>query len=134
VRLLIDTNIVLEVLLAQEHADEARALLSASDRVDLFLSDFAVHSIGLLLFRRGLHGVFREFLEDVVQRAGVAVVGLRVGDMEAVINAAQKFRLDFDDAYQYVVAEKYALSIVSFDQDFDRTYRGRKTPAEVIAE
>lgn len=45
-RLLIDTNIVLEVLLAQEHADEARALLSASDGVELFLSDFAVHSIG----------------------------------------------------------------------------------------
>lgn len=67
-----------------------------------------------------------------MQQAGVAVVGLKVGDMEAVINAARRFRLDFDDAYQYVVAEKYDLSIVSFDQDFDRTYRGRKTPAEVV--
>jgi hypothetical protein len=39
--------------------------------------------------------------------------------------------LDFDDAYQYSAAEKYNLTIVSFDSDFDRTPRGRKTPAEI---
>jgi hypothetical protein len=36
---------------------------------------------------------------------------------------AKKFALDFDDAYQYVVAEKYDLQLVSFDADFDRTER-----------
>jgi len=29
-------------------------------------------------------------------------------------------------------AEKHDLIIVSFDKDFDRTTRGRKTPAEII--
>jgi len=46
--------------------------------------------------------------------------------------ATKKFNLDFDDAYQYAVAEKYDLTIVSFDVDFDRTERGRKTPGEVL--
>nr|HID14904.1 PIN domain-containing protein [Anaerolineae bacterium] len=43
------------------------------------------------------------------------------------------FRLDFDDAYQYVAAEEYGLTLVSFDTDFDRTERGRKTPAQVLS-
>jgi len=29
--------------------------------------------------------------------------------------------LDFDDAYQYALAEKHDLIIVSFDSDFDKT-------------
>jgi predicted nucleic acid-binding protein len=44
----------------------------------------------------------------------------------------KQFNLDFDDAYQYVAAEKHDLTIVSFDSDFERTGRGRKTPAEVL--
>jgi predicted nucleic acid-binding protein len=44
-----------------------------------------------------------------------------------------KFNLDFDDAYQYVVAEKRKAVIVSFDGDFDRTEQGKKTPAETLA-
>jgi predicted nucleic acid-binding protein len=35
--------------------------------------------------------------------------------------------LDFDDAYQYVAAEKHSMALVSFDADFDRTDRGRRT-------
>ena len=42
--------------------------------------------------------------------------------------------LDFDDAYQYVAAETHNLTLVSFDADFDRTERGRKTPADVLKE
>lgn len=46
----------------------------------------------------------------------------------------ERFNLDFDDAYQYVAAEKYNLTIVSLDSDFDRTERGRRDPAEVLVE
>ena len=44
-----------------------------------------------------------------------------------------QFDLDFDDAYHYVAAEKYGLTIVSLDRDFDQTERGRKTPDEVLS-
>jgi predicted nucleic acid-binding protein len=43
------------------------------------------------------------------------------------------FDLDFDDAYQYVAAEKSGPVVAGFDGDFDRTERGRKTPAEILA-
>jgi hypothetical protein len=46
---------------------------------------------------------------------------------------AKKFRVDFDDAYQYSVARKYQITLVSFDKDFDRTDITRRTPAEIIA-
>ena len=52
--------------------------------------------------------------------------------MAKVAQVAQTFGLDFDDAYQYIVAEKFDLSLLSFDQDFDRTSRGRKTLEEVM--
>jgi len=40
--------------------------------------------------------------------------------------------LDFDDAYQYAAAEKYILTLVSYDRDFDGTELGRTTPAKVL--
>lgn len=46
----------------------------------------------------------------------------------------KSFTLDFDDAYQYLVSEKHDLEIISFDSDFDRTPKKRKTPAQVLAD
>ena len=133
-KLLLDTNIFLEVILDQERANEARTLLSEIEGHEFFISDYSLHSIGLLLFRRGKHEVFRQCLRDMILGVGVAVIALSAQEMESLIEAAQKFNLDFDDAYQYAVAERYGLTIVSFDSDFDRTERGRKTPKDVLEE
>jgi predicted nucleic acid-binding protein len=68
----------------------------------------------------------------MIIHAGMMVIPLPIEDMGSVIELAQRFKLDFDDAYQCAVAKKYDLLIVSFDTDFDRTDRRRKTPAEII--
>jgi predicted nucleic acid-binding protein len=60
------------------------------------------------------------------------VISLSYEDMGNIIEVSTRFNLDFDDAYQYVIAEKYNLTIISFDSDFDRTELGRKTPKEVL--
>ena len=133
-KLLLDTNIFLEVILDQERANEARTLLSEVEGHEFFISDYSLHSIGLLLFRRGKHEVFRQFIKDMILGVGVAVIALSAQEMESLIEAAQKFNLDFDDAYQYVVAERHGLTIVSFDSDFDRTERGRKVPKSLLEE
>ncbi len=44
----------------------------------------------------------------------------------------KKFNLDFDGAYQYAVAEKHDLKIISFDKDFDGAEKGKLTPKEVL--
>lgn len=131
-KLLIDTNIVLEVILEQDKSEEVRALLSKTEEHEFFISDYALHSIGLLLFRRKQHDVFRQFLHDMLINAGMMVAALPTEDMESVIEASEKFNLDFDDAYQYAVAAKYNYTLVSFDSDFDITERGRKTPTTLL--
>jgi hypothetical protein len=131
-RLLVDTNIFLEILLAQARADEAKELLRRVGLHDFFISDFALHSIGLLLLRQRKPEVLRRFIVDMVVNAGVIQLSLSPLEMDDVITSATSFSLDFDDAYQYAVAQRYSLEIVSFDGDFDRTSRGRILPVALI--
>jgi len=132
VRLLIDTNIFLEVILEQARAEEAQTFLGRNEEHEFFLSDFSLHSVGILLFRRKRHQVFRQFLTDMMAQAGMELLSVPVSDMDAVALVAERFDLDFDDAYQYTVAERRNLTVVSFDSDFDRTDRGRRTPAQIL--
>ena len=53
-------------------------------------------------------------------------------EMSHVVKAVGKYRLDFDDAYQYVSAKRNKLQLISYDKDFDRTDTGRKVPADII--
>ena len=131
-KLLLDTNIFLEIILDQEKAAEAKNLLLQREQHDFFISDYSLHSIGLLLFRKNRHSVFQKFIQDVILNAGIGVLSVTPGEMKNVISAAQKFGLDFDDAYQYTVATSARIEIVSFDNDFTRTDFGRKTPAEIL--
>lgn len=75
-KLLVDTNVFLEILLSDSRSDEAREFLENSNRHELFVSDFALHSIGLLLLRRSLPEVFVQFLEDTIDAIGVKMVSL----------------------------------------------------------
>ena len=130
-KLLLDTNIFLEVLLEQARASDAMALLAKTDAHNFLISDFSLHSIGIILLRRNKSDAFRRFLSDMVIDAGTAVARLNPDEMGTVADHAQTFNLDFDDAYQYSLADKYDLTIVSFDIDFDRTTRGRSQPSTI---
>lgn len=130
-KLLLDTNIFLEVLLEQSRANDAKTLLVKTDAHDFFISDFSLHSIGVILFKRNKADVFRRFLSDMVIGAGAIVGRLKADELAAVADHVVTFNLDFDDAYQYALADKFDLTIVSFDSDFDRTTRGRSQPSSI---
>ena len=83
-KFLLDTNIFVEVILEQERSQEAKDFLSKTDEYDLFMTDFSLHSIGLLLFRKGQHQVFHQFLNDMILKAGIMVLHLGVEDMKDV--------------------------------------------------
>jgi predicted nucleic acid-binding protein len=129
---LLDTNIILEVLLDQDRADEVEQFLQATEPEKLHISEFSLYSFGILLTRRKLQGIFLQMTNDLLVSGGVRILRLGVVDMQAVVAASQQFNLDFDDAYQYVVAQQFGLALVSFDTDFDRTDLGRKTPADLL--
>jgi predicted nucleic acid-binding protein len=129
---LLDANIILESLLEQEKAVESNSLLVMANELDFILTDFSFHAIGLILFQRKKFDKFRRFVSDMLVDAGMTIISLHTEDVERIILTAQRFNLDFDDSYQYTVSEKHDLQIVSFDTDFDKTERGRKTPAQIL--
>ena len=128
---LADTNIFLEGLLSQSKAAEVQSFLQSIDLNTIFMTDFSLHSIGIILFRRKKFALFISFLEDIVVD-GVGILSLDPEDLKILNEPVQKFNLDFDDAYQYVVAEEYDLQLISFDKDFDQTDRERKEPVELL--
>ncbi|TEU16271.1 MAG: PIN domain-containing protein [Anaerolineales bacterium] len=129
---LVDTNIWLERLLDQTRSREVGHFLDHIPSERLFITDFAFHSIGVILSRLNQMEVLLRFVEDAFIDGAVGLIHLEPGDTERLASVIEQFNLDFDDAYQYVAAEKYNLALVSFDSDFDHTERGRKTPAEVL--
>ncbi|HKT11605.1 MAG TPA: PIN domain-containing protein [Terriglobia bacterium] len=129
---LLDTNVWLELLLEQKDAEQVRRLMESAASQQLALTDFSLHSIGVILMRLKKDKVFLDFLSDALEESGVRLLRLDTADLARAPGVCSKFRLDFDDAYQYLAAEKYGMVLVSFDSDFDRTERGRKTPATAI--
>lgn len=122
---LVDTNIFLEILLEQERATEAQSFFDSIDLTTISVANFSIHSIGVRLFRLKRFELFLPFLEDIVGN-GIVIRSLNLEDLKTLDQLIQKFNLDFDDAYQYAVAEKYNLQLISFDKHFDRTERKRK--------
>lgn len=131
---LLDTNIILELLLNQEQADRVAQFFNQAQPVRLHISEFSLYSLGVILLRLKRHEAFVQALEDLLLSGACGLIRLEVQDMARVAEAARAFSLDFDDAYQYVAAKKYNLGLLSFDRDFDRTDRGRKTLEEVLAD
>ena len=130
---LVDTNVWLEPLLQQERAEEAVQFLTQTPTENLFITDFSFYSIGILLTRRNRPNILLDFVQDVFTNGAVALLRLEPQEMPNLVVAINQFNLDFDDAYQYVTAQRNNLVIVSFDNDFNRTPEGRRTPAEIIA-
>lgn len=131
---LLDTNIWLERLLGQEHSEDVGEFLSRIDSDQLFITDFSFHSVCLILTRLSRRQLATDFIQDLFITGGVRLLSMHPEEMGSVISAAHQLSLDFDDAYQYVVAERHNLLLVSFDNDFVHTARGRKTPAEILAQ
>ena len=131
---LVDTNVWLERLLDQERSEEVGRFLDQTPPAQYCLTEFAFYSIGITLIRLAKKDLLLKFARDTISDLTVSLVRLGPEDIGRIVAATERFKLDFDDAYQYVAAEKHDLTLVSFDADFDRTGRGRKTPTEALEE
>lgn len=129
---LIDTNVWLERLLDQEKSKEVGKFFDSIPSERLFITDFTFHSIALVLSKLNNVEALKHFVRDTFVEGAVTLLHLKPEDMEPLILVMRKFNPDFDDAYQYLAAEKNDAIIVSLDADFDQTERGRKTPWEVL--
>lgn len=132
VKYLVDTNVWLERLLDQEKSDIASNFLSLTPINSLFVSDFSIHSIGVILSRLKKYDIFEKFLYDLFVNGQIELLALYSVDLIDVIENIRIHKLDFDDSYQYTVAQKFDLTIVTFDKDFNAKGIKKKTPDEII--
>ena len=113
---LVDTNVFLEILLRGDKKEDCEKFLE-SNIGNLNITDFSLHSIGVILFRYGKEEVFGKFVEDIMPN--IRFLSLPRELYREVINA-RSLNLDFDDTYQYSVAKYYGLKVVTMDRDFER--------------
>jgi len=114
---LLDTNIFLEILLKQDKKEDCKKFLD--DHIgNLNITDFSLHSIGVILFRYGKEEIFQKFIEDVLPNT--RLLALPVERYREVVSVRKSLDLDFDDAYQYNMAKYYGLKVVTMDRDFQK--------------
>jgi predicted nucleic acid-binding protein len=114
---LLDTNIFLEILLKQDKKEDCKKFLD-NHIGNLNITDFSLHSIGVILFRYGKDEIFQKFIEDVLPNT--KLLALPVERYREVVSVRKGLDLDFDDAYQYSMAKYYGLKIVTMDKDFEK--------------
>jgi predicted nucleic acid-binding protein len=115
---LADTNLYLEILLGQEKKETCKKFLYDNAKA-LHISDFSLHSIGVILFKFHKEEVFQNFVLDIMQV--VTLLNLPTYAYKEVVRVKLEHGLDFDDAYQYAIAKHFGLRIVTMDRDFERT-------------
>jgi len=112
---LIDTNIFLEILLSQDKSLTCKDFLNKNIK-DLNISDFSLHSIGVILFRNNSANVFNEFIKDVI--INIRLKHLSKNNYNDIVDIKKYTGLDFDDSYQYCICKEYNLTLVTMDKDF----------------
>ena len=117
-RYLLDTNIFLEILLRQDKSEECKLFLD-KNKGNMCLSDFALHSVGVILFRNKLQNVFDSFLRKFVPN--FYILTLDKNKYSSISSNSIKYNLDFDDAYQLTVSDNFNLTFVTLDLHFKLT-------------
>ena len=112
---LVDTNIFLEILLDQKRSSDCKKFLEKNyDKI--FISDFSLHSIGVILFRYKKKEIFKDFIQDILPE--IKILNLPSKAYDIFIETTELPNFDFDDLYQYSVAKYFDLEIVTLDSDF----------------
>ena len=89
---LVDTNIFLEIFLEQTKEENCRDFLN-NYIGKLNITDFSLHSIGIILFKYNKEDIFQKFIEDIVPN--VKLLSLPMEKYIEVINVKKKFRFRF---------------------------------------
>lgn len=98
---LVDTNIFLEILLGQPNSARCKQFLQ-DNAGQCGLSDFSIHSIGVITFRGRRENCYQAFLQDIFP--SLALLHLDKSSYPTLLNAHATFGLDFDDGYQFALA------------------------------
>lgn len=128
---LVDSNVFLEELLEQEKASTVNLFFESVEPEQVFISDLSLHSICIVLSGLKKYDLFSSFMNDLILNE-TKILSLDSSEILNLRYIMEKLKLDFDDSYQYFVAKKYNLQLISFDKDFDKTDLKRIEPSKIL--
>ncbi|NOZ47572.1 MAG: PIN domain-containing protein [Chlorobi bacterium] len=134
-KFLVDTNIWLERLLDQDKSEIVSKFLDLVPANQIFVSDFTVHSIGVILTiltKLKKLDILDKIVTDLFIHGQVEQITLDTIDIFDIISNIEEFNLDFDDSYQLTVSQKFDLTLITFDKDFNVKGIKKKSPEEII--
>jgi predicted nucleic acid-binding protein len=132
--LLIDTNIFLEVMLAQAKRKACVEFLNSvkTGKQKAAVTHFSLYSIMIILDGRGKLRELDRFLRSLSAYKGLTLYSSSLEDKVDAVEFAADGEFDVDDAIQYSSARKLRVkAIVSLDRDFDNREIPRKDPGEI---
>ena len=112
---LVDTNIFLEILLKQAKSQKCKDFLDKNIS-NFSMTDFSIHSIGVILLKQNEDALFLKFLNDMLPK--VNLISLPKEHYKDIITNRKNKKLDSDDAYQYTVCRYHGFKLTTMDQDF----------------
>ncbi len=129
--LLIDTNIFLEIMLAQTKRKACIEFLNTvkTGKNKAAVTDFTVYSIMIILDGRDKLRELDRFLRSLSAYRGLTLYSTSLEDKVDAVELAASGEFDVDDAVQYASARSLrAKAIVSLDRDFDNHEIPRMDP------
>jgi predicted nucleic acid-binding protein len=80
------------------------------------ISDFTLHSIGVILFKQKEEKLFLKFISDTLSK--IPLISLPKNKYRNITNITKKYKFDFDDSYHYSVCKYFGWKLVTMDFDF----------------
>lgn len=133
----IDSNIFLEVQLAQEHSEASKKFLKMvqNGRLNAYITNFHIDNIVIVMenYKKSWKDI-AIFLTSLLQYKGLTIYPLMIYDKIKATEIMRDEKLGFDDALAAYVARKFNLKIiVSYDSHFDKVHwLKRKTPEDFL--
>lgn len=116
---LLDTNIFLEILLDQDHAQACQKLIASLNLEEpAWVTSFSLHAIEAILSQKKRYKALQSFLSFLSDHPFLETYSTTLIEEKKICLLAPKVNLDFDDTLQYFVAKKRGLILVTLDKDF----------------
>ncbi|MBO3802685.1 MAG: type II toxin-antitoxin system VapC family toxin [Candidatus Brockarchaeota archaeon] len=134
--MLLDSNVFLEVELAEKHADACKSLLGKvrDGIIKSAITDFHVDSVVVVMENYGKDwSELALFLASLLRYRGLMIHPMGLGGRIRAASLMKDYGLDFDDALAVqALRELSADTIVSYDDDFDSIdWIKRRVPEEL---
>ncbi|HID17405.1 TPA: PIN domain-containing protein [Candidatus Bathyarchaeota archaeon] len=134
---LLDSNVFLEVELAEQHAEACKCLLRKvrDGAIKSTITDFHVDSIIVIMenYGKGWKDIAL-FLASLLRYKGLTIYPVGLGGRIKATSIMKDYGLDFDDALAVQALKDISTdTIVSYDDDFDSVgWIKRRTPEDLL--